>query len=40
MEYKDLVNLKSTKEIFEYYYRYGDLSAEAQEIMRYFFIAK
>ena len=40
MEYKDLVNLRSTKEIFDHYYRYGDCSAEAQEIMRYFFVAK
>jgi len=30
MEYKDLVNLRSTKEIFDYYHRYGDSSVEAQ----------
>ncbi len=40
MEYKNLVNLRSTKEIFDHYHQYGENSAEAQEIIRYFFVAK
>jgi hypothetical protein len=40
MEYKDLVNLRSTKEIFDFITSLGAKEAEVRETLRYFFLAK
>jgi hypothetical protein len=40
MEYKNLVNFKSTREIFEIIESYKGKEIETRETFRYFFVAK